>query len=144
MRLDIEYMQAVFGILTADDIAVPGVAQWLCEQGTHHRGLALTQVLIVISFMVWAQTCRTVQPEIPSRNATMGSVISGFAAVCGPSCANNDAFGTAQRLEYSFAAIQRCNFYTPSEPTYGLRVDGKVDCIVCFVSLSFYCMWWLY
>lgn len=41
-QLDIEYMQAVFGILTADDIAVHGVAQWLCEQGTHHPGLALT------------------------------------------------------------------------------------------------------
>jgi hypothetical protein len=35
MQLDIEYMQAVFGILAADDMATPGVAQWLCEQGTH-------------------------------------------------------------------------------------------------------------
>jgi hypothetical protein len=66
MQLDIEYMQAVFGILTADDIAVPGVTQWLCKQGTHHRGLALTYMLIVISFMVWARRCRAVQPEIPS------------------------------------------------------------------------------
>ncbi|KAI0305501.1 hypothetical protein B0F90DRAFT_1067293 [Multifurca ochricompacta] len=29
---DIEYMQAVFGVLSAEDMAVPGVAQWLCEQ----------------------------------------------------------------------------------------------------------------
>jgi hypothetical protein len=42
MQLDIEYMQAVFGILNADDMAIPGFAQWLCEQGTHHPGLALT------------------------------------------------------------------------------------------------------
>lgn len=60
MQLDIEYMQAVFGILNADDIAIPGVAQWLCEQGTHHPGLAVIQMLIVTSFMVWARACRTV------------------------------------------------------------------------------------
>jgi hypothetical protein len=144
MPLDIEYMQAVFGILTADDMATPGVAQWLCEQGTHRHGLALIQMLIVISFMVWARTCRAVQPEIPSRNATMGSVLSGLAAVCRPSCANDDAFGTAQRPEHSFAAPKRCNFYTPSEPTYGLRVDCKVDRIVCSVSPSCYHIWWLY
>jgi len=41
MQLDIEYMQAVFGILNADDMAIPGVARWLCEQGTQHPGLAL-------------------------------------------------------------------------------------------------------
>ena len=137
-------MQAVLGILTADDIAVPGVAQWLCEQGTHSYGLALTKILIVLSFMVWARTCRTIQSEIPSRNATMGSVLSGFATVCGPSCANNDAFGTAQRPEYLFAGAERCNFYTPSEPTYGLKFDDKVDCIVCSVSLSYYYAWCLY
>ena len=60
MQLDIEYMQAVFGILNADDIAIPGVAQWLCEQGTHHPGLAVIQMLIVTSFMAWARACRTV------------------------------------------------------------------------------------
>ena len=42
MQLDIEYMQAVFGILNADDMAIPGVAQRLCEQGMCHPGLALT------------------------------------------------------------------------------------------------------
>lgn len=42
MQLDLEYTQAVFGILNADDMAIPGVTQWLCEQGTHHAGLALT------------------------------------------------------------------------------------------------------
>jgi hypothetical protein len=41
IQLDIEFMQAVFGILNADDMAIPGVAQWLCEQGTHYLGLAL-------------------------------------------------------------------------------------------------------
>lgn len=144
MQLDIEYMQAVFGILTADDMATPGVAQWLCEQGTHHPGLALIQVLMVISFMVWARTCRALQPEIPSRNATMGSVLSGFAVVCRPSCANDDAFGTTPRPEHSFAATKRCSFYTPSEPTYGLSVNGKVGRIVCSVSPSCYRLWWLY
>jgi len=41
MRLDIDYIQAVFGILNVDDMAIPGVAQWLCGQGTHHPGPAL-------------------------------------------------------------------------------------------------------
>lgn len=39
MQLDIEYMQAIFGILNAGDMAIHGVARWLCEQGTHHPGL---------------------------------------------------------------------------------------------------------
>jgi len=109
-----------------------------------HPGLTLIQVLIVISFMVWTRTCRAVQPEIPSRNATMGSVLSGFATVCRPSCANDDSSGTAQRPEYSFAATKRCNFFTPSEPTCGLKVDSEVDRIVCSVSPSCYYTWWLY
>lgn len=37
---DVEYTQAAFSILTSKDIAVPGIAQWLCEQGTHRTGLA--------------------------------------------------------------------------------------------------------
>ncbi|SRR6266403_1722180 len=144
MQIDIGYMQDVFGILTADDIAIPGFTQWLCEKGTHQLGMALTLVLIFISFMVWARTYRTVQPEISSRNATMGSVLSGFAAVCEPPCANNDAFGTAQRPKYLFAATKRCNYYTPSEPSHGLTFDSKVDYIICSVSPSCYCVWWLY
>lgn len=88
--------------------------------------------------MVWARTCRKVQPEIPSRNATMGSILSELAAVCGPSCANDDAFGTAQGPEYLLSDAKRCNLYTPSEPICGLRFDGSVNCIVCSVSLSCY------
>lgn len=42
-------MQAVFGILTADDMVVPGVAQWLCEQGMHHTGLTHTWILTVLA-----------------------------------------------------------------------------------------------
>jgi hypothetical protein len=144
MQLDIEYMQAVFGILNADDIAIPGVAQWLCEQGTHHPGLAVIQMLIVTSFMVWERACRTVQPEVPPRVATMGSVLSGFATVCGHPCANHDAIRTAQGPEHAFAATKRCNYYTPSEPTYGLTFDGQVDFIVCSVSPSCYCICWFY
>ena len=144
MQLDIEYMQAVFGILDADDMAIPGVAQWLCEQGTHHPGLALTSMLIITSFMVWARACRTVQPEVPPRDSTMGAVLSGFATVCGHPCANLDAFGTAQGPEDALAATKRCNYCTTSEQTYGLTFNCKVDRIVCSVSPSCYCMWWLY
>ena len=144
MQLDIEYLQAVFAILNADDMAVPGVAQWLCEQGTYHPGLTLAWMLIVTSFMVWGRACRTIQPEVPPRDATMGSVLSGFATVCGHPCANHDAFGTAQAPEHACATTKRCNYYTPSEPTYGLTFDGKVDCIVCSVSPVCYCIWWHY
>ncbi|SRR5258707_2089421 len=99
-------------------------------------GLALTLMLIVISLMVRKRTCGTIQSEIPSRDAIMGSVIFGFAAVCGPACANYDEFGTAQRPKYSFAATKRCNYYTPSKPSYGLKFDGKVNCVICSVSQS--------
>ena len=68
----------------------------------------------------------------------MGSILSEFAAVCGPSCANDDAFGTAQGPEYLLSDAKRCNLYTPSEPICGLRFDGSVNCIVCSVSLSCY------
>jgi hypothetical protein len=142
MQLDIEYMQAVFGILNADDMAIPGFAQWLCEQGTHHPGLALTYMLIVTSLMVWARACRTVQPEVPPRDATMGSVFSGFATVCGHPCANHDAFGTAQGPEHAFATTKRCNRYTPSVSTHGLTFNGKADRIVCSVSPICYYIWY--
>ena len=36
---DVEYMQAAFSILTSEDMAVPGIAQWLCEQGMHRSSL---------------------------------------------------------------------------------------------------------
>jgi hypothetical protein len=133
-------MQAVFGILNADDMATPGVAQWLCEQGTHHPSPTLIWMLIVSSFMVWARACRAVQPEVPPRDAIMGSVLSGFTAVCGHPCANHDAFGTAQGPKHAFAATARWNYYTPSGPTYGFTFDGIVDSIVCSVSPSCYCM----
>ena len=110
-------MQAVFGILTAEDMVVPGIAQWLCEQGTRYPGLARTWPLMVTSFVVRARGSRAVQPEIPSRNATMGAVLFGFAADCGPPRANDDAFRIAQRPEYSRASTTKCNVSTPSEPT---------------------------
>lgn len=101
-------------------------------------------MLIVTSFVVWARTCRTVQLEVPPRDATVGSVLSGFTAVCGHACANHDAIGTAQGPEHAFAAAKRCKYYTPSEPAYGLTFDGKVSCIVCSVSPSCYCICWFY
>ena len=91
--------------------------------------------------MVRARACRAAQSEVPPRDAAMGSALSGFATVCGRPCANHDAIGTAQGPEHAFAATKRCNFHTPSEPTYGLMFDGKVDCIVCSVSPSCYCIW---
>ncbi|KAI0283673.1 hypothetical protein BGY98DRAFT_1093767 [Russula aff. rugulosa BPL654] len=55
---DIEYMQAVFGILNADDIAIPGVAQWLCEQalwcGHEHVGRFSRKFLLELP--LWAQS----------------------------------------------------------------------------------------
>lgn len=45
MQLDIEYMQAIFGILNAGDMAIPGFTRWLCEQGTHHPALMLPRYL---------------------------------------------------------------------------------------------------
>jgi hypothetical protein len=46
---DVEYVQAAFSILTSEDLAVPGIAQWLCEQGMHHTGLALYKVLLLLA-----------------------------------------------------------------------------------------------
>jgi hypothetical protein len=60
-------------------------------------------MLIVTSFMVWARACRTAQSEVPPRDAAMGSVLSGFATVCGHPCANHDAIGTAQGPGHAFA-----------------------------------------
>jgi hypothetical protein len=55
---DIEYMQAVFGILAADDMATPGVAQWLCEQalwyGHEHVGRFSRKFLLEMP--LWAQS----------------------------------------------------------------------------------------
>jgi len=55
---DIEYMQAVFGILTARDMAVPGVAQWLCEQalwnGHEHTGRFSRKFLL--DMPLWARS----------------------------------------------------------------------------------------
>jgi hypothetical protein len=39
-------MQAAFWVLTSDDMAVSGVAEWLCEQGMQRSGLSYSYVLI--------------------------------------------------------------------------------------------------
>ena len=46
---DVEYVQAAFSILTSEDLAIPGIAQWLCEQGMHHSGLGLYKVLLLLA-----------------------------------------------------------------------------------------------
>lgn len=55
---DIEYMQAVFTILNANDMAIPGVTQWLCEQalwcGHEHVGRFSRKFLLEMP--VWAQS----------------------------------------------------------------------------------------
>ena len=39
-------MQAAFWVLTSEDMAVPGVAEWLCEQGMQRSGLGCSYVLM--------------------------------------------------------------------------------------------------
>jgi hypothetical protein len=75
-------MQATFWILTSEDMAVPGVAQWLCEQGTQPSSSGNHTYSCVISLMARSRTYRAVQPEILARHASVGSVLSGIAAIC--------------------------------------------------------------
>jgi hypothetical protein len=95
---------------------VPGVARWLCEQGKPYiGGFHYLYILTVISPLAQARTFRTVQSEIPSRNASMDAVLSEFAVECGPHCAHIDAFGATERLEYTCPATTGCHFSTSSE-----------------------------
>ncbi|KAI0294356.1 hypothetical protein BC826DRAFT_341731 [Russula brevipes] len=55
---DIEYMQAVFGILTAKDMVVPGVAQWLCEQALWygHEPIGQFSWNFLLHMPLWARS----------------------------------------------------------------------------------------
>ncbi|KAI0001374.1 hypothetical protein BJV74DRAFT_949584 [Russula compacta] len=57
-RQDIEYMQVVFGILTAEDMVVPGVAQWLCEQALwyRHEHLGRFSRKFLLEMPLWARS----------------------------------------------------------------------------------------
>ncbi|KAI9507901.1 hypothetical protein F5148DRAFT_1200947 [Russula earlei] len=55
---DIEYMQAVFGILTAEDMVVRGVAEWLCEQVLWYGNESLGRLCrkFLFEMPLWAQS----------------------------------------------------------------------------------------
>ncbi|KAI0256214.1 hypothetical protein BJV78DRAFT_446201 [Lactifluus subvellereus] len=55
---DVEYLQAVFSILSVEDMVIPGVAQWLCKQALwyEHEHLGRLSRKFLLEMPLWAQS----------------------------------------------------------------------------------------
>jgi len=113
---DVEYVQAVFGILTADDMAVPGITQWLCEQALWygHQDIGRFSGKFLLEMPLWAQS-------YPGSPLTVDLIVQTMMRL-----------GLRKHLSIHVPVLRYAMF--PRLPNRPRVLESMVKMIACFAS----------